>query len=240
MRADELAQLVEEFRRSVFPSITPIGALYSDGKSTLGNALIVDGDPPFLATNHHVAEAMLEAIKTPTVKVQVCNLKINPKERLKWSHPEVDLATFELKKREIPLIFEGARGWSILDKSTVGGWSEKSQCVTYGYPKVFTSRGDSELLSQGILLAGLFNPTAQGGLAIDFGNSDHQAPDLTDDEKGDYFKNPGGISGSPIFHLNQDGRFLWIGTIVEKGSLWPILMGVSSSWIQEGGEIEQA
>ena len=232
-----LDDFVKLFQRDVAPSITPLGALHSDGNSTLGSALIVNGDPPFLVTNHHVAEAMLEAIETPTVKVQVGNLRINPKERLKFWNREVDLATFELKKKEISLIFEGARGWSILNKSAVGEWSEEAQFVTYGFPGAFTSRGHSEIRSQGILLGGIVRPTAQGGLVLDFSSSDYHAPDLTESEKGAYFKNPGGISGSPIFLWNQDERFSWIGTVVELSKLGRVILGTSSSWILDGGKI---
>ena len=100
-----ISEFVDLFKKVVAPSIAPLAALFPNGEKKLGCSLIVNGDPPFLVTNYHVAEALLKTVETPRAIVQVGNLKIHPKERLRSWDRQMDLATLSLKREEIPFIF---------------------------------------------------------------------------------------------------------------------------------------
>ncbi len=105
------------------------------------------------------------------------------------------------------------------------------EVILYGFPGIFRVRKGTTTEAQGILHGlSVIDVSASGRLILKF-DPEEFITAMSQKEAELYAKEPGGISGAPVFGWNDGTSFVWIGTTVELGSSLEILHVVPSKQI---------
>jgi hypothetical protein len=223
---------VESCKEVLLPSIHPVGVIQNNTEDTFvkcaGSSLLLENDGNCLfITNAHVAKKLLNRDKGSSW-VQIGDLRFEPESRLVFNDLSIDVAGFSVKKSEIEIIAAGARPWSA-DYRGDAQQAQSFPCVIlYGFPGIFRVREGTTTEAQGILHGlNVSDVSASGQLILKFDPDEFVTP-MSKKETESYAKEPGGISGAPVFGWHDAPSFVWIGTVVELSSSLGILRVVPS------------
>ena len=228
-------EFIETCKRVLLPSIHPVGVIqHNSGDahvSCAGSTLLLEKDDNSLfVTNDHVAEALLNRDKASSW-VQIGNLSFDPEFRTVLRDSDLDVAAFPLKKTEIEVIAADARLWPASQRGDAQQAKWYPHVILYGFPGIFRVRQGTTTEAQGILhVLEVSDVSASGQLILKFDPAAFVTPMSRQDTES-YVKEPGGISGAPVFGWNDETSFVWVGTVKELGSSLEILRVVPSEEI---------
>ncbi len=228
-------KFIEICKRILLPSIHPVGVIQYNGEEAFvrcaGSTLLLedDGNSLFI-TNAHVAEELLTCDKGSSW-VQIGELSFDPESRLVFKDTSLDVTGFSLEKSEIEIIAADAKVWPASQRADAQQAKSYPQVILYGFPGIFRVRQGTTTEAQG-LLHGLevSDVSASGQLILKFDQAEFVTP-MSQQDTESYMKEPGGISGAPVFGWNYGTSFIWVGTVVELGSSLGILRVVPSQQI---------
>ena len=187
-------------------------------------------DNSLFITNAHVADALLNRDKASSW-VQIGDLSFDPDSKLVFKDARLDVAGFSLEKSEIKIVAADAKLWPASQRGDAQQAKSYPQVILYGFPGIFRVRQGTTTEAQGILHGlEVSNVSASGQLILKFDPADFITAMSRNDTES-YVKEPGGISGAPVFGWNDGTSFSWVGTVAELGSSLEILRVVPSEQI---------